>query len=603
MTGKEVPNALPDNIRGEIETAVAIIQSTDPRSQASVNVPTMQQTLPTGLHPGFTPHRSLSTSMLNSMPTGQPSLQAQMTGFQSMQPTGMQGYNLDFTNGMMPQATGAYPIQQRSFSSLPGKVKIPWAVSKEEKERYTKIFKAWDKDKKGYLTGEVAKEIFTQSGLPQNVLMQIWNLSDLNNQGKLNMDEFSVGMHLIYRKINGYDVPTNLPAELIPPSTRELNDSVSELKKSILQGIAQKKGISNFSSSPSLLSPHAQSPRARSVSPGRNKERSEEPAEVGYVSSARRMGPDRGRWGQSRDKSPGPPASRSVTSSYEYRGKTTRIMDLRKQIAEEKKRIEKFENDAIHVKPKSLSELSYLDRKDIEDLKERIRELQGEIVKSGGDGADHLWDSYIEKTAELSHVADQEKALEQEIHHLLDDTLKDLVRQVKETEEDLKGKKIQLVKVNAEKSSKAGPGPLEIIGTGPGGAVTESDRIRAKAKAMVAARMGKITGKASTVDIRAETKKIEDECEEFKEYADSVSDSLYEIENSVNSIHMEISMIGLDIGKQGQDQKKIEERSRFEHGTRVADDLKAFIQQLSFESATAKAPEVDPSFETRFPDF
>ncbi|KAL0076286.1 hypothetical protein J3Q64DRAFT_1811472 [Phycomyces blakesleeanus] len=603
MTGREIPNALPDNIRGEIETAVAMIQSTDPRNQASSIVPTVQQSLPTGLNSGIGPQRSLSTSMLNYMPTGQPSLQAQITGFQSMQPTGIQGYNLDFTNGMMPQATGAYPMQKRSFASLPGKVKIPWAVSKEEKERYTKIFKAWDKERKGYLTGEVAKEIFTQSGLPQNVLMQIWNLSDLNNQGKLNVDEFSVGMHLIYRKINGYDVPISLPAELIPPSTRELNDSVSELKKSILQGIAQKKGISNFSSSPSLLSPHTQPSRTRSVSPARNKERSQEPDEVGYVSSARRMGPDRGRWGQARDKSPGPAATRSVTSSYEYRGKTTRMMDLRKNIAEEKKRIENFEHDAIHVKPKSLSKLSYLDRKDIDDLKERIRELQTEIMKSEGDSAGHIWDSYIEKTAELSHVADQEKALEQEIYYLLEDTLRGLVRQVKETEEDLKNKKVQLVKMNAEKTSKSGSPSLEIIGTGPGGAVTESDRIRAKAKAMVAARMGKITGKISTVDIRAETKKIEDECEEFKEYAESVSDGLKEIENSVRSIHMEISMIGLDSGKQAQDQKKIEERNRFEHGVRVADDLKAFIQQLSFETATAKAPEVDPSFERRFPEF
>jgi hypothetical protein len=62
-------------------------------------------------------------------------------------------------------------------------------------------------------------------------------------------------------------------------------------------------------------------------------------------------------------------------------------------------------------------------------------------------------------------------------------------------------------------------------------------------------------------------------------------------------------MIGLDIRKQDQDQKKIEERGRFEYGENVAKDLKAFISELNYTSALAKAPEVDPSFESRFPSF
>ncbi|CAG8645861.1 13829_t:CDS:2, partial [Funneliformis caledonium] len=75
-----------------------------------------------------------------------------------------------------------------------------------------------------------AREIFSQAGLPQSDLMQIWNLSDPNNNGKLNQDEFAVAMHLIYRKLNGYDIPSTLPPELIPPSTRELSESVNMIK-------------------------------------------------------------------------------------------------------------------------------------------------------------------------------------------------------------------------------------------------------------------------------------------------------------------------------------------------------------------------------------
>ncbi|KAI8805746.1 hypothetical protein BJ742DRAFT_774739 [Cladochytrium replicatum] len=44
---------------------------------------------------------------------------------------------------------------------------------------------------------------------------------DTHNVGKLNGDEFAVAMHLIYRKLNGHDLPKTLPPELVPPSTRK----------------------------------------------------------------------------------------------------------------------------------------------------------------------------------------------------------------------------------------------------------------------------------------------------------------------------------------------------------------------------------------------
>ncbi|KAF7731690.1 actin organization and endocytosis protein [Apophysomyces ossiformis] len=624
MTGRDIPQVLPEAISNEIKNAVRMIQSGGKiASQATGIVPAIQQPSATGFQP-----RSYSSSMLNTMSGGHP-LQAQMTGYQQPMttglqvpmmtgattfsgpnvpmPTGMHGNNLDFANRMMPQSSASFqPTTQ--FQSMSSKVKIPWAVTTEEKKRYKKIFDAWDSDKKGFLTGEKAKEIFTQSGLSQNVLMQIWNLSDPNNQGKLNVNEFSVAMHLIYRKLNGYDVPTTLPPELIPPSTRELKESVSALKQSILEGIAQKKSISSFSeSSPSLLSPPTRvTQRARSVSPSRHakKDVEDRDTDVGYVSSARRMGPDRSRWGQARDDSVSPSPSRSATtSSYAYRGKATRISDLRKQIGEYKERLATIEYESTHRKPKGFSELSYTEQKDIKDLKDKIKELQKEISNSTSGDANRLWDEYIQKTYELSNLAEQEKSLESEIQYLLDNTVRELIRQLKETEDDLAEKKVQLVKAKAAKATNPSAPTLEIVGTGPNGEITESDRIRAKAKAMVAARMGKITGKTSTVDVSAECRKIDEERADFKDYADTVEKSLRDIEDNVNSIHMEISLIGLDIRKHENDLKKIEERNRFEHGTAVGEDLKTFIQELSFETAVAQAPDADPTFEDRFPEF
>lgn len=46
------------------------------------------------------------------------------------------------------------------------------------------------------------------------------DLADLNNDGRLTRDGFAVAMHLIQGKLAGKDIPTNLPASLIPPSMR-----------------------------------------------------------------------------------------------------------------------------------------------------------------------------------------------------------------------------------------------------------------------------------------------------------------------------------------------------------------------------------------------
>ncbi|KAI8371325.1 uncharacterized protein BYT42DRAFT_579841 [Radiomyces spectabilis] len=636
MTGKDIPNTLPPTVREEIETAVAMIKSSSNQSNISISHGAGSGNTGTSF-PG--PSSSMLSSLAGihqnnyqtSMMTGQTGFQPQPTGYQQSMPTGLQvpmitgvtpmmasnpqvamptgmlGNNLAFANRMMPHETGGRSIAR--FQSLSENVKIPWAVTIEEKKQYAKIFKAWDTENKGTLSGDKAKEIFSQSGLPQNVLMQIWNLSDPNNQGKLNLDEFAVAMHLIYRKLNGYPVPETLPTELVPPSTRDLKESVNTLKQSILENISRKKNLQSFGSS-SSLSPPSQSPqRSRSTSPSRHtkpKYTDDDESETAYVSSARRMGPDRSRWAQSRDGSPNPSASRSATtSSYTYRSKATRVSALRKELNDNKNKLKMLEEEIANRAPKPFSELSYTEQKDIEDIKKRISELQDEITKSGSDNAGHLWDVYAQKTAEFSELANQEKSLQSEVDYLIHDVLKNLVAQVRETEEDLAERKKQLIK-QKEAKAKADNGamPLDIVGTGPNGEVTESDRIRAKAKAMIAAKMGKITGKTSSpVDFSEDYRKIEEERAEFCLYADSISDALQKAEDDVSAIRMETSLIGLDIGKHHQNQKKIEERTRFETGKDVSADLKAFILELSFAAATASAPDVDPTFESRFPEF
>ena len=66
----------------------------------------------------------------------------------------------------------------------------------------------------------VAREEMVKSKLPNNVLAKVWKLSDVDNDGLLDADEFALAMHLITIKLKGYDLPIDLPGHLVPPGKR-----------------------------------------------------------------------------------------------------------------------------------------------------------------------------------------------------------------------------------------------------------------------------------------------------------------------------------------------------------------------------------------------
>ncbi|GAA5977335.1 hypothetical protein JCM10908_004943 [Rhodotorula pacifica] len=156
-----------------------------------------------------------------------------------MQPGQMQFAAQQQQQPLMPQRTGFQPPQQPSLQQQfqqsnqaqlgQANVPIPWKLTPEEKKRYDQIFRAWDQQGSGFLPGSMAKEVFGQAGLNTDELMAIWNLADVNDRGKLNIDEFHVAMGLIYRRLNGNPIPPTLPAEMAPPSARDLEDSANFL--------------------------------------------------------------------------------------------------------------------------------------------------------------------------------------------------------------------------------------------------------------------------------------------------------------------------------------------------------------------------------------
>uniref|UniRef100_A0A8C3KWI1 Intersectin-1 n=1 Tax=Chrysolophus pictus TaxID=9089 RepID=A0A8C3KWI1_CHRPC len=93
-----------------------------------------------------------------------------------------------------------------------------WAVPQSSRLKYRQLFNSHDKTMSGHLTGPQARTILMQSSLPQAQLATIWNLSDIDQDGKLTAEEFILAMHLIDVAMSGQPLPPVLPPEYIPPS-------------------------------------------------------------------------------------------------------------------------------------------------------------------------------------------------------------------------------------------------------------------------------------------------------------------------------------------------------------------------------------------------
>ncbi|XP_047444685.1 epidermal growth factor receptor substrate 15-like 1 isoform X3 [Mugil cephalus] len=95
-----------------------------------------------------------------------------------------------------------------------------WAIRSDEKGKFEGIFESLA-PVNGLLSGDKVRPVLLNSKLPMDVLGKIWELSDIDKDGNLDKEEFTVVMHLVYRAMEKEPVPASLPASLIPPSKRK----------------------------------------------------------------------------------------------------------------------------------------------------------------------------------------------------------------------------------------------------------------------------------------------------------------------------------------------------------------------------------------------
>ncbi|KAL6104028.1 uncharacterized protein ACO6RY_13846 [Pungitius sinensis] len=97
---------------------------------------------------------------------------------------------------------------------------LEWSIRPDEKGKFEAIFETLC-PVNGLLSGDKVKPVLINSKLPLDALGKIWDLSDVDNDGQLDREEFTVAMHLVYRAMEKEPVPTTLPTSLIPPSKRK----------------------------------------------------------------------------------------------------------------------------------------------------------------------------------------------------------------------------------------------------------------------------------------------------------------------------------------------------------------------------------------------
>lgn len=622
-TGKSLPSTLPPNIQNEVSSMVDIINFSLAEDAAAGG-----SSAPGGNAPGF--RQNTATPPVIQQPQPQPSnsaiLQQQMTGFPGQQPgfMGQQGLQAQATGypGASPQATGytgprppmppmptgfgpnagvnmmaplnaqptgrpgqwglvntpasglpnidalharMMPQQGReqgawSTAGLQGNAVIPWAITKDEKHRYDSLFKAWDGLNKGYIGGDVAIEIFGQSGLDKPDLERVWTLADNGNKGRLNLDEFAVAMHLIYRKLNGYPLPNQLPAELVPPSTRGINESIGHVKNLLHQEsdfrknsgaalLPQKTGVS-YMKSHSFRG--AGAPNRKDATVFKNND-----DEVGYRSVARR----RIGTGSPRPDSPG-----SVTSNDDLT-----VDQLKKKIREKQVILDAMDfKDEAHAEEDDI--LDRRDRREAEELYRRIRRIQEDIDNHPDSGL-IAGDSEAER-----------RALKRQLQNFTD-RIPVLASEVRKTEKAIADARLELFRL---RDAKAHPGSAAtIIGTGPGGAITESDRLKARAKAMMQQRTAALTGKK--VDIGGDDldapKRLEEESIKVRTEKENNERMVRDVEDSVRDFAKSIED---NLKEGGQDSTSEHEKRRWEDGLGVEDEVKEFIFDLQRESRAAR---------------
>ncbi|KAM3603289.1 uncharacterized protein V6R79_019927 [Siganus canaliculatus] len=138
-----------------------------------------------------------------------------------------------------------------------------WAITPDERGKHDKQFDSLT-PVLGYVSGEQARKFFIQSGLPPSVLAEIWNLADLDSDGKMDRLEFSIAMKLIKLKLQGQNLPSSLPLVM---KQSPVSNSTSSVPSSARFGMGSMPNLSIGLSPMPILTPYPANPHVLPMQP------------------------------------------------------------------------------------------------------------------------------------------------------------------------------------------------------------------------------------------------------------------------------------------------------------------------------------------------
>ncbi|XP_063238176.1 epidermal growth factor receptor substrate 15-like 1 isoform X2 [Bacillus rossius redtenbacheri] len=148
---------------------------------------------------------------------------------QSGREVSMVNVSLDSPPPKMGDVPPVMPLQNSIMSPpvVGGSALVPssdWAVKPAERAKYDQLFDSLQ-PLNGMIPGNKVKGLLLDSKLPVETLGKIWDLADMDKDGMLDRHEFMVAMHLVYKALEKYTIPSVLPPELMAPPKRR--DSAS----------------------------------------------------------------------------------------------------------------------------------------------------------------------------------------------------------------------------------------------------------------------------------------------------------------------------------------------------------------------------------------
>ncbi|CAO4372086.1 unnamed protein product [Caenorhabditis nigoni] len=90
----------------------------------------------------------------------------------------------------------------------------PWEVSDAEYQKNLSMFGQLTNGQQ-YMDATTARNALMRSNLPTPILSQIWALSDLDKDGRLDIREYSIAMRLAFNCLAGMPLPPQLPPSLL----------------------------------------------------------------------------------------------------------------------------------------------------------------------------------------------------------------------------------------------------------------------------------------------------------------------------------------------------------------------------------------------------